>query len=55
MRTLLRCQFPAMILAPPYVIWYINRAPARAFYRRVPLASLARQEFAASPGEEPAD
>ena len=55
MRDLLGCQLPAMILAPPYVIWYINRAPARAFYRRVPLASLARKEFAASPGEEPAD
>jgi hypothetical protein len=55
MRNLLRCQFPAMLLAPPYVIWYINRAPARAFYRRVPLAALARRELAAAPGEEPAD
>jgi len=50
MRNLLRCQFPAMVLAPPYVIWYINRAPARAFYRRVPLAALARREAPPLPG-----
>jgi hypothetical protein len=39
-RDFLRCQLPIMILVPLYVVWYINRAPARAFYRRVPLASL---------------
>jgi len=50
MRNWLRCQFPAMILVPPYVIWYINRAPARAFYRRVPLTALARQETTPPPG-----
>jgi hypothetical protein len=49
MRDQLACQLPAMILAPPYVIWYINRAPARAFYRRVPLATLARREASALP------
>jgi hypothetical protein len=38
---LLRCQLPGLILVPLYVVWYINRAPARAFYRRVPLAALA--------------
>ena len=40
LRALLRCQLPGLIVLPPYVIWYINRAPARAFYRRVPLAAL---------------
>jgi hypothetical protein len=40
MRNLLLCQLPAMIIVPLYVIWYLNRAPARAFYRRVPLAQL---------------
>jgi hypothetical protein len=49
-RDLLGCQLPAMILAPPYVIWYINRAPARAFYRRVPLAPRARREAPPLPG-----
>lgn len=52
MRNLLRCQSPAMVLAPPYVIWYINRAPARAFYRRVPLAALAHREALPEVGEE---
>lgn len=52
MRDLLGCQLPAMILAPPYVIWYINRAPARAFYRRVPLTALARREALPGAGEE---
>jgi hypothetical protein len=50
MRDLLGCQLPAMLLAPPYVIWYVNRAPARAFYRRVPLAALARREASAALG-----
>lgn len=40
----LRCQLPAMILVPLYVIWYINRAPARAFYRRIPLSTLTKTE-----------
>ncbi len=40
-RAILLCQFPAMLLLPPYAIWYLNRAPARAFYRRVPLAALS--------------
>ncbi|GAB4518937.1 MAG: hypothetical protein OHK0046_27220 [Anaerolineae bacterium] len=26
-------QFTASVLVPLYVIWYLNRAPARAFYR----------------------
>ncbi len=30
---LLCLQFGAIILVPLYVIWYLNRAPARAFYR----------------------
>ncbi len=40
LRVLLRCQLPGLLVLPPYVVWYINRAPARAFYRRVPLATL---------------
>lgn len=39
MRGFLRCQLPAIILVPLYAAWYLNRAPARAFYRRVPLAA----------------
>ncbi len=30
----LRCQFPALVVVPLYVLWYVNRAPSRAFYRR---------------------
>lgn len=37
---MLRCQLPGLIVVPLYVVWYINRAPARAFYRRVPLSAL---------------
>lgn len=44
----LRCQLPGLILVPLYVVWYANRAPARAFYRRVPLSALATAE----PGDE---
>jgi hypothetical protein len=43
LRGALLCQLPAMVLVPLYVVWYLNRAPARAFYRRVPLASFAAQ------------
>jgi len=42
LRGYLRCQLPAMVLVPLYVTWYLNRAPARAFYRRQPLATLGR-------------
>lgn len=41
-RGLLRCQLPGLILVPLYVVWYINRAPARAFYRRTPLSARAQ-------------
>jgi len=34
LRNFLRCQFPALVIVPLYVLWYINRAPARAFYAR---------------------
>ncbi len=34
LRDYLRCQLPGLILVPLYVLWYLNRAPARAFYRR---------------------
>lgn len=40
LRSFLRCQLPAMVLVPLYVVWYLNRAPARAFFRRVPLETL---------------
>lgn len=40
LRGWLRCQLPALVLVPLYVTWYLNRAPARAFYRRVPLSAL---------------
>ncbi len=34
LRSALLCQLPLMVLVPLYVIWYLNRAPARAFFRR---------------------
>lgn len=43
----LRCQGPLLILVPLYVLWYLNRAPSRAFYRRIPLRELVAQETAA--------
>lgn len=36
LRGWLLCQLPALILVPLYTAWYLNRAPARAFYRRSP-------------------
>ncbi|NDJ76407.1 MAG: hypothetical protein GYB65_09120 [Chloroflexi bacterium] len=41
---LLNCYLPGIILVPLYVVWYLNRAPARAFYWRVPLSELAAQD-----------
>ena len=35
-RSLLNCQLPGLIIVPLYVVWYLNRAPARAFFRGVP-------------------
>ena len=32
-RTLAAAQVPLFVLVPLYVLWYLNRAPARAFYR----------------------
>ena len=32
LRGFLRCQLPMMIVVPLYVLWYVNRAPARAFF-----------------------
>jgi hypothetical protein len=32
--TLFTCQLPLYIFVPLYVTWYLNRAPARAFYNR---------------------
>lgn len=40
MRSYLICQLPLLFVVPLYSVWYLNRAPARAFYRRVPLSSL---------------
>jgi hypothetical protein len=42
--TFLRCQIPFQILVVLYIIWYCNRAPARAFYSQVPLAPLKDEE-----------
>ncbi|MBN2305324.1 MAG: hypothetical protein JXQ72_12640 [Anaerolineae bacterium] len=57
LRNYLLCQVPVLIAVPLYVIWYLNRAPARAFYRRVPLASLTRapDDFPATTTEPPSD
>ncbi len=52
LRGYLRCQLPGLIVVPLYVLWYLNRAPARAFYRRRPLAR--SQAVSAVPGEEQA-
>jgi len=38
-RNLFTCWLPGLLLVPLYVVWYLNRAPARAFYRGVPLTS----------------
>lgn len=46
----LLCQVPVLVMVPLYVVWYLNRAPARAFYRRVPLASLSKPP---APGDDP--
>jgi len=35
--SLSRCQIPLQVLTALYVVWYCNRAPARAFYRQQPL------------------
>lgn len=35
LRNALLCQLPLMVLVPLYVIWYLNRAPARAFFARM--------------------
>ncbi|WP_162909845.1 hypothetical protein [Aggregatilinea lenta] len=51
LRSWLVCQAPALILIPLYTTWYLNRAPARAFYARVPL-SRVRRRWSASEGAE---
>jgi hypothetical protein len=38
-QNLFTCWLPGLLLVPLYVMWYLNRAPARAFYRRVPRAA----------------
>lgn len=35
--SILQCQIPILILVALYVIWYCNRAPARAFYSQTPM------------------
>ncbi|HML22617.1 MAG TPA: hypothetical protein PKD09_13275 [Aggregatilinea sp.] len=40
LRSWLVCQLPALALIPLYTTWYLNRAPARAFYARVPLSQI---------------
>lgn len=44
---LFTCEFPALVVVPLYVVWYLNRAPARAFFRRVPLPALGKAPDAA--------
>ncbi len=34
LRSALLCQLPMMVLVPLYVVWFLNRAPARAFFRQ---------------------
>lgn len=36
LQNILLCQLPLQILMTVYIIWYCNRAPARAFYRQEP-------------------
>lgn len=43
MKDALRCQIPLQILTALYIIWYCNRAPARAFYRQEPLRQLSEE------------
>jgi len=31
-RSVVLCQLPMLLLVPLYITWYMNRAPARAFY-----------------------
>ncbi|MCC7448047.1 MAG: hypothetical protein IT324_11565 [Anaerolineae bacterium] len=31
-RSIALCQLPMLIIVPLYITWYMNRAPARAFY-----------------------
>ncbi len=37
LRDVLRCQLPVQAFIALYIVWYNNRAPARAFYRQTPL------------------
>lgn len=48
LRSALLCQLPLMVLVPLYVTWYLNRAPARAFFRR---DSLRSEQAQAAPAE----
>ena len=43
LRGWLVCQLPALAFNPLYTMWYLNRAPARAFYGRVPLSQVSRR------------
>lgn len=43
LRSWLVCQLPALLLIPLYTTWYLSRAPARAFYARVPLSQVSRR------------
>lgn len=36
----LKGQIPILILVALYIIWYCNRAPARAFYRQQPMKTM---------------
>lgn len=49
LRSALLCQLPLMVLVPLYVVWYLNRAPARAFFRQAAEPHSARVK----PGSPP--
>jgi hypothetical protein len=52
MENFLRCQLPFQIMVCLYIIWYCNRAPARAFYRQEPLLSWEQLETQPQPPQK---
>ncbi|MBN1680044.1 MAG: hypothetical protein JW966_07105 [Anaerolineae bacterium] len=47
-RDVLRTQLPIVVIVPLYTAWYVNRAPARAFFRRSARPPVSAND---SPGE----
>jgi len=52
LRNALLCQFPLMVLVPLYVIWYLNRAPARAYFAHAAAPRDRRPRNASAPHVE---